>query len=65
MTGEAKIYDVDLRREQRMVHQDYIIVLAMDIKKDKHRMLIVDDDQAKIVRNIFNCYLEGYSMVGL
>ena len=33
MTGKAKIYAGDLRREQRTVHQDYIIVLAMDTKK--------------------------------
>lgn len=33
MIGKAKIYAGDLRREQRTVHQDYIIVLAMDTKK--------------------------------
>lgn len=33
MTGKAKIYAGDLRREQRTVHQDYIIVLAMDKKR--------------------------------
>ena len=33
MTGKAKIYAGGLRREQRTVHQDYIIVLAMDTKK--------------------------------
>lgn len=34
-------------------------------KKDKHGMLIIDDDHAKIVRNIFNWYLEGYSIGGI
>lgn len=34
-------------------------------KKDKHGMLIIDDEQAKVVRNIFNWYLEGYSIGGI
>ena len=33
MTGKAKIYAGDLRREQRTVYQNCIIVLAMDTKK--------------------------------
>lgn len=28
-------------------------------------MLIIDDEQAKVVRNIFNWYLEGYSIGGI
>ena len=28
-------------------------------------MLVIDDNQAKVVRNIFNWYLEGYSIGGI
>lgn len=31
-------------------------------KKDKHGMLVIDDEQAKVVRNIFNWCLEWYSI---
>lgn len=34
-------------------------------KKDKHGMLVIDDEQAKVVINIFNWYLEGYSIGGI
>lgn len=46
-----------------MAHQDYIIVLAMD-KKDKHMMIIIDDEQVKVVRNILNRYWR-YSIGGI
>lgn len=28
-------------------------------------MLVINDEQAKVVRNIFNWYFEGYSIVGI
>lgn len=28
-------------------------------------MLVIDDNQAKVVRNIFNWYFEGYSVGGI
>lgn len=31
-------------------------------KKDKPGMLVIDDNQTKVVRNIFNWFLEGYSI---
>lgn len=34
-------------------------------KKDKHGMLIIDEEQAKVVRAIFDWYLEGLSVVGI
>lgn len=34
-------------------------------KKDKHGMLIIDEEEAKVVRNIFDWYLEGYSIGGI
>lgn len=34
-------------------------------KKDKHGMLIIDEDQAKVVRTIFDWYLEGLSVGGI
>ncbi|VDC43638.1 Transposon gamma-delta resolvase [Streptococcus canis] len=34
-------------------------------KKDKHGLLVIDDEQAKVVRSIFNWYLEGYSIGGI
>lgn len=34
-------------------------------KKDKHGMLIINDEQEKVVRNIFNWHLEGYSIGGI
>lgn len=40
--------------------KDYITANAMD-KKDKHMMIIIDDEQAEVVRNIFNRYW-GYSI---
>lgn len=33
--------------------------------KDKHGMLIIDEEQAKVVRAIFNWYLEGLSVGGI
>ena len=34
-------------------------------KKDKHGMLIIDEEQAKVVRAIFDWYLEGLSVCGI
>lgn len=34
-------------------------------KKDKHGILIIDEEQAKVVRAIFDWYLEGLSVVGI
>lgn len=34
-------------------------------KKDKHGMLIIDEEQAKVVRAIFDWYLEGLSVGGI
>lgn len=34
-------------------------------KKDKYGIVVMDYDQAKVVRNIFNYYLEGYSIGGI
>ncbi|SFE37926.1 recombinase family protein [Peptostreptococcus sp. D1] len=34
-------------------------------KKDKYGMLVIDDEQAKVVRDIFNWYLEGCSIGGI
>lgn len=34
-------------------------------KKDKHGMLIIDEDQAKVVRAILDWYLEGLSVGGI
>ncbi len=34
-------------------------------KKDKHGMLIIDEEQAKVVRAIFDWYLEGLSVLEL
>lgn len=34
-------------------------------KKDKHGMLIIDEQEADIVRDIFDWYLEGYSISGI
>lgn len=34
-------------------------------KKDKYGMLIIDDEQAKVVIDIFNWYLEGDSISGI
>lgn len=33
-------------------------------KKDKHGMLIIDEDQAQVVRDIFDWYLKGLSIGG-
>jgi len=34
-------------------------------KKDKHGMLIIDEDQAQVVRDIFDWYLKGLSIDGI
>ena len=34
-------------------------------KKDRHGMLIIDEEQAKVVRAIFDWYLEGLSVGGI
>ena len=34
-------------------------------KKDKNGMLVFDDEKADVVRNIFNCYLTGSSVLGI
>ena len=34
-------------------------------KKDKNGMLIIDEEEARVVRNIFVWYLEGYSIGGI
>lgn len=34
-------------------------------KKDKHGMLIIDEEQAQVVRDIFDWYLEGLSVGGI
>lgn len=34
-------------------------------KKDKHGMLIIDEEQAKVVKAIFDWYLEGLSVGGI
>lgn len=34
-------------------------------KKDKNRMLIIDEEEAKVVRYIYDWYLEGYSIGGI
>ena len=40
-----------------MEHQGY--------KKDKNGMLIIDEEEAKVVRYIYDWYLEGYSIGGI
>lgn len=34
-------------------------------KKDKKGMLIIDEEEARVVRRIYDCYLEGYSIGGI
>ncbi|KXB35359.1 recombinase [Atopobium deltae] len=39
--------------------------VCYDYKKDKHGMLIIDEDQAQVVRDIFGWYLKGLSIGGI
>jgi resolvase, N-terminal domain protein len=34
-------------------------------KKDKNGMLIIDEEEARVVKRIYDCYLEGYSIGGI
>lgn len=49
--------------EQRTEHQDYIIE-AIAAKK-KNGMLFIDEEEARVVRRIYECYFEGYSTGGI
>ena len=63
MTGKAKIYAGDLRREQRTVHQDYIIVLAMDTKKIRMECLSLMKKKQELLEEFTTSILKDIVLV--
>lgn len=54
-----------LRRRAEDGTSDLYSRVCYGYKKDKHGMLIIDEDQAQVVRDIFDWYLKGLSIGGI